>query len=224
MDTNEIITFSNDQIGEIRGFIDNDGNPWFFAGKVCDCLKLKNSRESLRKIKEKHLRFGERIEGVTIRDTLVQTKGGKQKSTIINESVLYELIFQSQTEKAFHFQQWVFTEVLPELRKHGSYRMEGKLIRHSLTDTIKESGENERMHGHAYSNYSILINKSLGLPNKNNRNDFTSEELVHIAKREDLVRCMVAEGKSYQEIKEFLETLPKLHKKVVVKVKKQISA
>lgn len=98
--------------------------------------------------------------------------------------------------------------------------MEGKPIRHSLTDTIKESGENERMHGHAYSNYSILINKSLGLPNKNDRNSFTSEELVQIAKREDLVRCMVAEGKSYQEVKEFLETLPKLHKKVVVKVKK----
>ena len=219
MDTNEIITFSNDKIGEIRGFIDNNGNPWFFAGKVCDCLKLKNSSESLRKIKEKHLRFRERIDGLTIRDTvIIDSKGRKNRSKIINESVLYELIFQS--EKAFHFQQWVFTEVLPELRKHGSYRMEGKLIRHSLTDTIKESGENERMHGHAYSNYSILINKSLGLPNKNDRNSFTSEELVQIAKREGLVRCMVAEGKSYQEVKEFLETLPKLHKKVVVKVKK----
>lgn len=122
MDTNEIITFSNDKIGEIRGFIDNNGNPWFFAGKVCDCLKLKNSSESLRKIKEKHLRFGERIDSLTIRDTvIIDSKGRKNRSKIINESVLYELIFQSQTEKAFHFQQWVFTEVLPELRKHGSY-------------------------------------------------------------------------------------------------------
>lgn len=44
----------NETIGEIKGFInDKTGEPWFLAGKVCDCLKLKNSSESLRKLQEK---------------------------------------------------------------------------------------------------------------------------------------------------------------------------
>ena len=214
---NSIVTFVNDNLGSIRGFVDDKGDFWFFAGKVCDCLKLKNSSKALGDLKEKHLRFGEKIDGVTIRYPMIEDRlGRKQKTAVINEPLLYELIFQSRTEKAFKFQQWVFKEVLPELRKHGQYRTESKLIRRSFTDTIKDSGEQERMKGHAYSNYSVLINKSLGLPNKNNRNSFTSEELVQIAKREDLVRCMVAEGKSYSDIKLFLETLPAINKQKLV--------
>jgi hypothetical protein len=135
----------------------------------------------------------------------LNTEGGKQKTSIINESILYELIFQSQTEKAFAFQQWVFKEVLPSLRKHGGYRMGGKLIRRTLTDTIKDSGENERMHGFGYSTYSSLINKSLGLPAKVDRNTLDDESLNKVAKREDLVRTLIAEGKQYPEIKEILE-------------------
>lgn len=174
------------------------------AGKVCDCLKLKNSRESIRKIREKHERFGDHIKGVTIRDILIETKGGKQRVTIIHESILYELIFQSQTQKAFAFQQWVFGEVLPSLRKHGEYRMQGKLLRRSLTDTIKDSGENDRMHGFGYSNYSKMINKSLGLPDKVNRDELSDEVLEKIAIRENLVTALINEGKSFDQIKQFI--------------------
>lgn len=220
MNTNNIITFSNEQIGEIRGIFNENGEPFFFVGKVCDCLKLSNSSDSLRLIREKYARHNIKVDGVDIVEVVItDSKGRRNRAKVISEKILYELIFMSRTKKAFEFQQWVLGEVLPELRKYGTYRMEGKLIRRSLTDTIKDSGENERMHGYGFSNYSILINKSLGLPNKNNRNDFTSDELVQIAKREDLVRCMVAEGKNYNEIKTFLESLPTMRKKIVVKVK-----
>jgi prophage antirepressor-like protein len=193
MKKEELITFSNPTLGELRGvFI--EGEPWFLASEVCECLNLKNPRESLRKIREKHSRYGDEIKGVTIRDILLNTTGGKQKANIINESILYELIFQSQTKNAFAFQQWVFKEVLPSLRKHGEYRMGGKLIRRTLTDTIKDSGENERMHGFGYSTYSSLINKSLGLPAKVDRNTLDDESLNKVAKREDLVRTLIAEG------------------------------
>lgn len=206
MKSTQIMTFENSMLGEVKGFIDEHGEPWFLAGQVCRCLKLSNASESLRKIKEKHNRFGDKINGITIREVVItDSLGRKNKANIINETILYELIFQSQTEKAFHFQQWVFKEILPSLRKHGEYRMQGKLIRRSLTDTLKESGENERMHGHSYSTYSVLINKSLGLPSKVNRDTLESETLEKIARREDLVRSMVAEGKTYNEIKSFIE-------------------
>lgn len=201
----QIITFENSLLGEVRGFVDENGEPWFLAGQVCRCLKLSNASESLRKIKEKHNRFGEKIDGITIREVVItDSLGRKNRSKIISENILYELIFQSQTEKAFYFQQWVFKEILPSLRKHGEYRMEGKLIRRTLTDTIKDSGENDRIHGFGYPTYTILINQSLGLPNKVDRNSLAPEMLVKIAKREDLVRSLVAEGKQYKEIKEIL--------------------
>ena len=159
----------------------------------------------MRKLKEKHLKFGDKIDGVSIREVVItDSLGRKNRAKIINEKLLYELIFQSQTQKAFVFQQWVFGEVLPSLRKHGEYRMQGKLLRRSLTDTIKDSGENDRMHGFGYSNYSKMINKSLGLPDKVNRDELPDEVLEKIAIRENLVTALINEGKSFDQIKQFI--------------------
>lgn len=203
------ITYNNTEIGELRGFIDEHGEPWFFAGKVCDCLKLKNSSESIRKIKEKHLRYGDKIDGVTIREVVIKDSlGRKNRSVIINETVLYELIFQSQTEKAFKFQQWVFTEVLPALRKRGEYRMNGKLIRRSLTDVIKteicEKTESVNEKRFAYKNYTNLIYKSLGLKTPVDRDSLPEENLEKIAKKENLVSLLIQDGKSYNQIKDII--------------------
>ena len=167
MDSNQLTIFKNDTIGEIKGFIDEKtGEPWFLAGKVCDCLKIKNSADAIKGIKERHLQYGDKIDGIGISYIVTKdTLGRKTKSVIINEKVLYELIFRSNTKKAFLFQQWVFGEVLPSLRKHGEYRMQGKLIRRTLTDTIKTEVvpkiESEKGKHFAYSNYSKMINKSL---------------------------------------------------------------
>lgn len=202
------ITYNNTEIGELRGFIDEHGEPWFFAGKVCDCLKIKNSRDAIFKLKEKHLRYGDKIDGVAKRDILIQTAGGKQKTTVINENLLYELIFQSRTEKAFKFQQWVFTEVLPALRKRGEYRMSGKLIRRSLTDVIKteicEKTESVNEKKFAYKNYTNLIYKSLGLKPPVNRDSLPEETLEKIAKKENLVSLLIQDGKSYNQIKDII--------------------
>ena len=210
MNTNDIVTFKQEGIGELRGFIDaRTQEPWFFAGKVCDCLKIKNSSDALNNIIQKHLMYGDKIKGVAIIYPLLNTPGGRQKVAAINESILYELIFQSRTQKAFLFQQWVFKEVLPALRKHGSYCMTRKLIRKSLTETIKteivdkSDSPNARF---SYSNFSALINKSLGLPSKvADINTLPDDMQIKLAKRQDLVRCLIDEGKTYKEIKNFIE-------------------
>lgn len=212
METKDIITFYQDGIGELRGFLDaKTQEPWFFAGKVCNCLKLKNSSKVLGDLKQKHLRFGDKIEGVSIRYPLVKTNGGVQKVAAINESLLYELIFQSRTEKAFIFQQWVLSEVLPSLRKHGSYCTTRKMFRKSLTDTIKTEIVDKSTSPNAkfnYSNFSSLINKSLGLPSRiENLNSLPDDIQSKITKRTDLVRCLIEEGKQYNEVKEILQKL-----------------
>ena len=210
MNANQFIIFKNDIIGEIKGFIDDKtGEPWFLAGKVCDCLKIKNSADALKGIKERHLRFGDKIDGVGISYIIIiDTLGRKQKANIISEKILYELIFRSNTKKAFEFQQWVYGEVLPSLRKHGEYRISGKLMRRSLTDTIKEEicnkTDNPNVKRFAYSNFSRLINKSLGLPSSIDRKTLDDETLEKVARKENLVKALIEEGKDYDDIKSIL--------------------
>jgi len=207
MKDSDLITFTNETLGELRGLM-KEGEPWFLAGQVCRCLGIKNASETLTRIKERHEKFGDK--GVGIAYTPFQTAGGKQNIAVVSESVLYELIFRSDKKKAFDFQQWIFGEVIPSLRKFGEYRMQGKLIRRSLTDGIKDSGENDRMHGHAFSTYSMLINKSLGLPSKLNRDTVPAVILEKIAARENTVAALIAEGKQYGEIKAFIDGLDSL--------------
>lgn len=202
------ISYKNENLGEIKGFIDEKGEPWFYAAKVCDCLKLENSSVVISRIKEKHLKYGDKVEGVSICYPLIKTAGGRQRTTVVNENILYEMIFMSHTEKAFKFQQWVFKEVLPALRKRGEYRMQGKLIRRSLTDTIQteicDKTDNLNEKRFAYSNYSKLINKSLGLPSKVDRNTLSADMLEKIARKENLVQALITENKSYEEIKQII--------------------
>lgn len=210
MDSNQLTIFKNDTIGEIKGFIDEKtGEPWFLAGKVCDCLKIKNSADAIKGIKERHLQYGDKIDGIGISYIVTKdTLGRKTKSVIINEKILYELIFRSNTKKAFLFQQWVFGEVLPSLRKHGEYRMQGKLIRRTLTDTIKTEVvpkiESEKGKKFIYSTYSRMINKSLGLPYKVDRNSLDDLTLEKIARKENLVSAMIQDGKVYQQIRDYI--------------------
>ena len=59
---------------------------------------------------------------------LISTQGGKQKMNCVNESGLYALIFGSKLEKAKEFKRWVTSEVLPSIRKTGSYTMPSDTI------------------------------------------------------------------------------------------------
>lgn len=90
-----------------------EGQPYFVAKDVCDILGYKQSRAALRdNCNEKGISF-----------CFVPTKGGMQKSLIINEPNLYRLIARSKMPNAEKFEAWVFEEVLPTIRKTGSYSL-----------------------------------------------------------------------------------------------------
>lgn len=86
---------------------------WFCLKDVCDILDISNSRKVVERLNQK---------GVTTSDTL--TNGGMQKMTYINESNLYKVIFQSRKPQAEEFTEWVTGEVLPTIRKTGSYSLQ----------------------------------------------------------------------------------------------------
>lgn len=106
---NELEIFKNEEFGEIRTVM-KDGQPMFCLSDVCKALEISNVGNVKKRLSEK---------GIHSADTL--TKGGMQKMIFINEANLYKTIFQSRKESAERFTDWVTTEVLPSIRKTGSY-------------------------------------------------------------------------------------------------------
>lgn len=103
-------TFSNSEFGDVR-VITKDGEPWFVGKDVAEALGFTNSRDAIAT----HVFDDDK--GVDKIDTL----GGKQNMTVINESGLYALVFGSRLESAKRFKHWVTSEVLPSIRKTGGY-------------------------------------------------------------------------------------------------------
>lgn len=89
-----------------------DGESWFVANEICDAMGYANPRDAIKK----HCRV---VPGVAKRD--MNTSAGLRSFTIINEANLYLLIFSSKKQKALRFTDWVIQEVLPTIRRTGSY-------------------------------------------------------------------------------------------------------
>lgn len=105
----ELQIFNSEEFGEIRT-ITKDNEPMFCLADVCRMLEIKNVSDCKSRLRQK---------GVATTDTL--TNSGKQKMIFIDESNLYKTIFQSRKESAERFTEWVTSEVLPSIRKTGSY-------------------------------------------------------------------------------------------------------
>lgn len=107
---NEIQIFNSEEFGEIRTVM-IDGEPWFVAKDVAIILNYKDTASAARR----------NVDIEDKRGGLVDTPSGKQEMLMVNESGLYSLIFGSKLESAKRFKKWVTSEVLPQIRKTGTY-------------------------------------------------------------------------------------------------------
>lgn len=105
---NELKVFQSSEFGEL-GILLIDGKEYFPATQCAKTLGYKNPQEAIRN----------KCKGV--RKTLTPTNGGTQEINYIPEGDLYRLIVSSKLPAAERFERWVFDEVLPALRKNGSY-------------------------------------------------------------------------------------------------------
>lgn len=106
---NELQIFNSGEFGEIRT-IEIDGKPYFVGADVAKALGYSNPRKAIL----------DHCKGVTKRDT--PTSSGIQSMSYINEGDLYRLIMKSKLPSAEKFESWVMDEVLPTIRKTGSYQ------------------------------------------------------------------------------------------------------
>ena len=107
---NDLTVFENEEFGSVRT-LSMDGDPWFVGKDVATALGYAKPTDAVRK----HVDSEDR--GVS----KTETPSGEQEVVIINESGLYSLILSSKLPKARAFKRWVTSEVLPALRRTGSY-------------------------------------------------------------------------------------------------------
>lgn len=106
---NELQTFNFDEL-PVRT-LEVENKPFFVGKDVAEILGYKRTADAIRE------HVDEEDKGVG----KIQTRGGMQSVTLINESGLYALIFSSKLESAKRFKRWVTSEVLPQIRNKGMY-------------------------------------------------------------------------------------------------------
>ena len=106
---NELQIFENPMFGTIRT-LEEDGKVWFCAKDVAMALGYKNTTEAI----------GRHCRGVVKRD-LTDSLGREQETNFISEGDIYRLAAKSELPGADEFERWIFDEVLPSIRKHGTY-------------------------------------------------------------------------------------------------------
>lgn len=119
---NNLKIFDNEEFGEVRTSI-IDGEPYFSLNDVCRILEIANPRNVKARLNG---------DGVHTMDG-VDSLGRRTDVTMISEANLYKLVFQSRKPEAERFADWVTSEVLPAIRKHGAYMTDG-VIERTLSD------------------------------------------------------------------------------------------
>lgn len=105
---NELQIFKNNTFGNVR-VLEQGGEPWFVAKDVCDCLGLKNPTMAVNTLDD---------------DERAKFNLGRQGNTnIVNEYGLYNLVLSSRKPEAKEFKRWITHEVIPSIRKYGSFNM-----------------------------------------------------------------------------------------------------
>lgn len=130
---NEIMkVFNNSEFGEIRTVIKDDDI--YFAGKdIAEALGYKDTVNALKAHVDEEDKLTWRI----------TTSGQARNMTVINESGVYALVFSSKLTNAKQFKRWVTSEVLPALRKTGSYSMN---IPQTLPEALRAYADEVEQH------------------------------------------------------------------------------
>lgn len=145
----------NCDLGQVRVITEN-GEPLFCLADLAYSLDFRDGNNLKNAIN------AEFDKGGIFNMYPLQTKGGKQNFTFINESELYFVLMRSRSEKAKPFRQWVTKEVLPSIRKQGSYNVAQKpAIPQTYAEALLEAGrlalENERLQAQAEANAPKVI-------------------------------------------------------------------
>ena len=113
---NELQIFSNEEFGEVRSIVIDD-EPWFVGKDVAKALGYTDLNHSILDHVDEEDRVNSKTQGQN------NPEFGQRGTWLINESGIYALVFGSKLPTSKKFKHWVTSELLPTLRKTGSYSM-----------------------------------------------------------------------------------------------------
>ena len=117
--SNQVSTYDFHK-SNIRVVTSENGEILFCLKDVCSTLQLSNINHVINQLKEE-------FEGVTLNVTPLKTNGGIQNVIFITEPQLYFVMMRSRAKVAREFRQWICNEVLPSIRKNGSFNLNKEL-------------------------------------------------------------------------------------------------
>ena len=202
---NALKIFSNDEFGEIRT-VEIDGKIYFVGIDIARALGYSNPSKAVI----------QHCKGVT--KLGIPSNGGKQETNCIPEGDLYRLITHSELPSAEHFENWVFDEVLPSIRKHGIYATD-KVIDDILNNPdfgielltkLKEeraarlvAEKKNAILMHVNKTYTMTeIAKELGLKSAIELNKLLAEKKIQYKVNETWVMYSQYSDLGYEEIKQ----------------------
>lgn len=131
---NELQIFKNNQFGNVR-IVMKGQEPWFVAKDVCECLAISKHRDAISRLDTDE------------RGSLkVDTLGGKQEMSTVNEYGLYSLVLSSRKPEAKEFKRWITHDVIPQIRKTGQYVAD---IPRTLPDALRAYANEVEEHNKA---------------------------------------------------------------------------
>ena len=121
--SNEIKIFENEEFGSVRT-MEINGEPYFVGKDVAEILGYTNTSKALID----HVDDEDKLNNETLSSL------GQRGGWLINESGLYSLILSSKLSNAKKFKRWVTSEILPAIRKTGSYSIQNKPDSYTIED------------------------------------------------------------------------------------------
>ncbi|MGG4035031.1 Bro-N domain-containing protein, partial [Paenibacillus cisolokensis] len=129
MNNHQVFNFNGLQVRTV----DKDGQPWFVLKDVCEVLDLA------------HRVVRQRLsDDVCSTYAIPDALGRQQETTIINEDGLYDVILESRKPEARAFRKWVTSEVLPSIRRTGSYALQPMTTAEMIAAIANQAVEQER--------------------------------------------------------------------------------
>jgi prophage antirepressor-like protein len=116
----------------VRTVVKN-GRPYFVAKDICEALEISDTWSAVS-------RLSESMKGTDI----ISTPGGNQEMSVITEAGVYKLVFTSRKTEAEKFTDWIASEVLPSIRKHGMYAKDELLDNPDLLIEVATKLKEER--------------------------------------------------------------------------------
>lgn len=157
---NDLITFENPEFGDIRT-ISLEDEPWFVGKDVAAALGYSDTKHAILD----HVDIEDRINSKTQGQNAPEF--GQRGEWLINESGLYALIFGSKLPGAKQFKRWVTSEVLPAIRRTGSYTPQGGRLPASNSALVFEPQDKSRIRRNWFSFMLTALERGLGLSQEN---------------------------------------------------------